>query len=73
MRKTSPVNSTCVCKLSISEVPSKIYSQAARLNGASRGAYLHDGTLATNLEHLTLSHLTVAEAHIHDFGVSKIK
>jgi hypothetical protein len=30
MRKTSPVNSTCVCKLSMPEVPSKIYTIMSR-------------------------------------------
>lgn len=64
MRSTSPVNSTCVCRLSMPEVPSNIYT----LSGLR--AYLHDGSLAGDLEHLALPGAPVSKSYIHNFRVS---
>ena len=67
MRSTSPVNSTCVCRLSMPEVPSKIYTG---VTGAGR-AYLDDGALAGDLEDLALPDGAVTESYIHNLRVSR--
>ena len=65
MRSTSPVNSTWVCKLSMPDVPSKIY----RLPQKTFVPYLDDGPLAGNFEDLTLSYGAVSESDVDDFSV----
>jgi hypothetical protein len=65
MRSTSPVNSTWVRRLSISEVPSKI-CEGSRLNDD----YLDNSLFAVDLKDLTLADGAVSEAHLHNLGVS---
>lgn len=75
MRNTSPVNSTWVCRLSMPEVPSKIYTTPKQhhLNTGSqlgRIAYLDDGSLSGDFKNLTLSDATVSKSDVDDLSVS---
>lgn len=64
--KTSPVNSQCVCKLSIPDVPSKIYVQSMR---GRVSPYLDNSSLSCNFENLTLSHGSVSKSYIYNLGI----
>lgn len=75
---TSPVNSQCVFMLSISDVPSKIYTKirnaktrqlCAANNGGKCKTYLDDCTFASDFEHLALTGLSISELHVNDLGV----
>ena len=70
--KTSPVNSQVVLRLSMPEVPSKIYKtneleEEGRRN--SLNTYLDDGLLSLDLKDLSLTNCTISESNINDFGI----
>lgn len=77
---TSPVNSQCVFMLSISDVPSKIYTKLgqaktrqlfAAINSGNFKTYLDDCTFASDFENLALTGLSVSELYVNDLGVPK--
>ena len=76
---TSPVNSQWVWVLSISDVPSKIYTHRS-VNAPSpgepqtrvlleKGTYLDDCALAGDFEDLALTGLAISELDVDDLGV----
>ena len=67
IRRTSPVNSQVVVRLSISEVPSKIYKINVSKHGAN--TYLDDSLLSFDLEDLTFSDSSVSKSDINDLGI----
>ena len=69
MRNTSPVNSTWVCRLSMPEVPSKIYERL-RVWGYAWCPYLNDGSLSGNFKDLTLSDGSISKSDIDDLCIS---
>lgn len=65
--RTSPVNSQVVLKLSISEVPSKIYGTNLERENTT---YLDDSLLSFNLKDLSLSHDSISESDVDNFRIS---
>lgn len=59
--RTSPVNSTWVCRLSMPEVPSKIWLAFSYLNHCS---------FTSNFKHLTFPYRPISQFDIYDFGIS---
>jgi hypothetical protein len=63
------VNSHVVVKLSISEVPSKIYAKQLMRNLMWMNTYLDDGLLSLDFKDLSFSHDSVSESDIDNFCI----
>jgi len=63
--RTSPVNSQCVCRLSMPEVPSKI----CRIKTPH---YLDHSSLASNFKYLSFSHTSISKSYVYNLCISLI-
>ena len=61
------MNSQVVVKLSISEVPSKIYIK--RVKTLKEATYLDNSLLSLDFKDLSLSHGSVSKSDINDFCI----